>query len=91
MDDAPAGPNVGFHLRVHDLVRRDNIVRERRLARNKPPPRLSAQASDHRNRRRGNRKATDVIGAARAVATIARRSLVWWRMRPEFGPPLFRI
>jgi hypothetical protein len=32
---APPGPNVGFHLRVHDLVPRDNIVCERRLARNK--------------------------------------------------------
>ena len=61
---APPGPNVGFYLRVHDLVPRDNIVCERRLARNKPPPRSSAQAPDPRYKRCGNRKTADVIAAS---------------------------
>ena len=42
----------------------NNIVCERRLARNKPPPRPSAQAPDPRYKRCGNRETTDVIAAS---------------------------
>jgi hypothetical protein len=65
-------PNASSHLRVHDLVPRDNIACERRLARNKPPSRPGAQAPDPRYRRRGNRKTADVIAASASVAIRAR-------------------